>query len=137
MSVANRYNSGLGHVPAYQAAAIPWLSSSLSVPASGSTPLEISFASVSKFVIITNTLLGGDTNVPLRFGFSSNGVMGSVDSNYGILNNGESFEAGFKVSRVYLMSDSVVECSASVIAGLTSIDAVHLALNWSGSEGVG
>jgi len=64
-------------------------------------------------------------------------VQGIEDSNYAILNNGESFEAEFKVTSVYLMSDSPNECSASVIAGLTGIDQSHLANNWSGSVGVG
>lgn len=128
---------GLNHVGSYQASARPFLTSSLNVPASSGTPTVVSFESVSKFVVITNTLPGSVTNVPLRFGFSANGVKGVEDNNYGILNNGESFEADFKVSRVYLLSDSVNECSASVIAGLTGIGSNHLSTNWSGSTGVG
>lgn len=132
-----KYTMGLGHVPSYQTAARPFLTSSLTVPALGSTPLEISFESVSKFIIVTNTLPGSVTNVPLRFGFSSLGVSGSVDNNYAVLNNSESFEAGFKVTSVFLLSDGSNECSASVVAGLTGIDNSHLSTNWSGSIGVG
>jgi len=128
---------GLNHVGSYQASARPFLTSSLNVPDSSGTPTVVSFQSVSKFVIITNTLPGSATNVPLRFGFSEAGVKGTVDNNYGILNNGESFEAEFKTTRIYLLSDSVNECSASVIAGLTGIGASHLSTNWSGSVGVG
>jgi len=137
MSSNFKYTYGLGHVPSYQASAIPYLTSSLTVPALGDTPLEVSFDSVSKFVIITNTLAGSATNVPLRFGFSSNGVSGSVQNNYAILNNGETFEADYRVTSVFLLSDNTSECSASVVAGLTRISRSHLETNWTGSTGVG
>ena len=134
----NRYNPGLNNVGSYQASSRPYLTSSLTIPSSSATPYEVSFESVSRFVIITNTLPGASTNVPLRFGFSANGVKGTENNNYGVLNNGESFEAEFKVSRVYLLSDSETsETSASVIAGLTGIGGYHLSGNWSGSAGVG
>ena len=70
MSSNFKYTYGLGHVPSYQASAKPYLTSSLTVPALGEAPLEVSFDSVSKFIIITNTLAGSATNVPMRFGFS-------------------------------------------------------------------
>ena len=138
MSENFKYTYGLGHVPSYQASAVPYLTSSLIVPASGSTPLEITLPAVSRFVVITNNTPLSSTNVPMRFGFSSNGVSGLENNNYGILNNSESFEAEFKVTKVFLLSDSsTFECSASVIAGLTGIAAQHLENNWSGSLGVG
>ena len=117
MSTFN-YKVGLGHAGSYEISAIPYLTSSLQVPANSGPPLEISFNQVTKFVIITNTLAGSATNVPLRFGFSANGISGSA-TNYAILNNGETFEADFRVSRLYLISDNTSECSASVVAGLT------------------
>lgn len=134
----NLYQSpGLGNVGSYQMSARPYLTSSLTVPANADTPLEISFETVSRFVVITNTLPGSATSVPIRFGFSSNGVKGTVNNNYGILNNGESFEAEFRVTKVYLLSDTVNQASASVIAGLSGIDNMRLVDNWSGSAGVG
>ena len=137
MSSNFKYTFGLGHVPSYQTSARPYLTSSLTIPASSQEPLEISFDSVTRFVVITNTLAGSAPNVPLRFGFSVNGVKGVENNNYAVLNNGESFEAEFKVTSIYLLSDSVNECSASVIAGLTGIENIHLATNWTGSAGVG
>lgn len=137
MSENFKYTYGLGHVPSYQASAVPYLTSSLIVPASGSTPLEISLPAVSRFVVITNNTPASSTNVPMRFGFSSNGVSGLENNNYGILNNQESFEAELRVTRVYLMTDTVNECTGSVIAGLTRISNKHLPDNWSGSAGVG
>ena len=136
--MGTRYNPGLGNVGSYQVSSRPYLTASLTIPSSSATPYEVSFESVSRFVIITNTLAGSTTNVPLRFGFSANGVKGTENNNYGILNPGESFEAEFKVTKIYLLSDSsTTQCSASVIAGLTGVDSEHLSTNWSGSTGVG
>lgn len=132
------HTPGLGNVASYQASSRPYLTSSLNVSVSSSNPLQVSFESVSRFVVITNTLAGSVTNVPLRFGFSEHGVKGTTDNNYGILNNGESFEAEFKVIDIYFISDSGLnECSASVIAGLTGIPRRHLIGNFTGSNGVG
>ena len=131
------YSNGLGHVPSFQASARPYLTSSLDVPANTEDPIEVSFETVTRFVIITNNTPATSTNVPMRFGFSANGVKGVENNNYGILNNGESFEAEFKVVSVYLLSDSVNNATASVIAGLTGIDNQRLVDNWSGSSGVG
>lgn len=135
--MGTRYNPGLGNVGSYQVSSRPYLTSSLTIPSSSATPYEISFESVSRFVIITNTLDASATNVPLRFGFSENGVKGVENNNYGILNNGQSFEAEFKVTGIYLLSDTANQCSASVVAGLTGISQQHLPNNWTGSSGVG
>jgi hypothetical protein len=128
----------LGNVGSYQASAIPYLTSSLTAPVSSSTPYEVAFPNVTRFVIITNNLDGASPNVPLRFGFSVNGVKGTENTNYAILNNGESFEGEFRVTKLYLLSDDgALECSASVIAGLTMVSTKELENNWSGSVGVG
>ena len=137
MSEFRKYEVGLGHVGSFQTSARPFLTSSLNVPASTGTPTQVSFETVTRFIIITNTLAGSAANVPLRFGFSANGVKGVENNNYAILNNGESFEAEFKATSVFLLSDSTQACSASVIAGLTGIDQRHLRTNWTGSAGVG
>ena len=131
------YSNGLGHVPSFQASARPYLTSSLDVPANTEDPIEVSFETVTRFVVITNNTPATSTNVPMRFGFSANGVKGVENNNYGILNNGESFEAELKVVSVYLLSNSVNNATASVIAGLTGIDNQRLVDNWSGSSGVG
>lgn len=131
------YSNGLGHVPSFQASARPYLTASLNVPANTEEPIQVSFETVTRFVVITNNTPATSTNVPMRFGFSANGVKGIENNNYGILNNGESFEAEFKAVSVYLLSDSVNNATASVIAGLTGIDSQRLVDNWSGSSGVG
>lgn len=138
MALNHQTYRGLGYLPSYQASSVPYLTSSLAVPISTQEPLEIRFDTVSRFVIITNTLDASFANIPLRFGFSANGVKGVENNNFVVLNNGESFEAEFRVSKVYLLSDSsAFSTSGSVIAGLTDIESGLLSMNWSGSSGVG
>jgi hypothetical protein len=137
MSNNFNYTFGLGHVPSYQASGKPYLTSSLTVPSSSADPLQVEFPNVSRFVIITNTASPSDSSRPIRFGFSENGVKGSVDNNYAVLDNGETFQAEFRVTSVYLLSDTAFEGSASVIAGLTGINKDRLENNWTGSVGVG
>ena len=137
MSINFNYTNGLGNVGSYQASAKPYLTSSLAVPANTSDPMEIVFPNVSRFVIITNTASPSDPSRPIRFGFSSAGVQGTVDNNYVVLDNAETFEAEFRVTSVFLLSDTAYIGSASVVGGMTGIDAKHLPTNWSGSVGVG
>lgn len=133
----NWTHPGLGHVPSYQSSAQPFLTSSLTVPVSTSDPIKVSFLGVTRFIVITNMEIGV-TNIPIRFGFSSNGVKGVENNNYLVLNNGESFEAEFRVTDVFLLSDSSVNTgTASVAAGITDIPSKHLVNNWSGSSGIG
>lgn len=123
---------GLGNAPSYQVSGIPWVSSSLSVPATGSSPLEISFPQVSRSIIVKN-LSSGSAN--MKVGFSANGVANGT--NYFSLSAGESFAADLKVTKIYLLCDTGIQLSASIIAGLTNISATELPSNWSGSAGVG
>jgi hypothetical protein len=126
------HRPGIGNAASYQVSGIPWVSSSLAVPASGSTVLEIGFPQVTKSIIVKNVSTG---SVQMRVGFSENGVKNS--SNFFLLSAGESFAADLKVTKVYLMSNNGTALSASVIAGLTNIPATELVNNWSGSLGVG
>jgi hypothetical protein len=132
-----KYTFGLGNVGSYQISSIPYLTSSLTIPASGSTPKVIEFPNVSRFVIITNIEPASSPSRPFRFGFSEAGVEGLIDNNYVVLDNGESFTAEFRVIKVFLMSDDGNEASGSIHAGLTGIEKSHLPLNWSGSAGIG
>ena len=136
MSLNHQTMRGLGYLPSYQASGVPYLTSSLSVPSNNQDPLIISFNTVTRFVIITNTY-NGTQNRPMRFGFSENGVMGVENNNFIVLNNQESFESEFRVTKVFLISDSVFATSGSVVAGLTDIVSGELINNWSGSSGVG
>lgn len=126
---------GIGHVPSYQISGIPYVTGTLAVENSSGNATVVNFQNVTKFVTVKNEVPSADASAPLRFGFSELGVNGS---NYVILDNGESYTGDLRCSRVYLLGETSSPTSASVIAGLTGIDAEqNLAHNWTGSLGVG
>lgn len=130
------YRAGLGNVGSYQTSGKPFLSSSIDVPVDGSV-IQISLPNVSRFITIKNTGFDdGTTDVNLRIGFAANGVSGF---NYLVLANQESYSADWRITSVYLRVDngSSYNATASVIAGMTTIDSGELLHNWTGSEGVG
>ena len=140
-----RYHVGLGNVGSYQVSARPWVSSSIHVPYSGVVDTDdnrrvIDFPYVTKFVTIRND--GPNVHgATMRVAFSENGLRDSTN-NYFILSGAESFSADFKVTRLYLMGhDGNYEAgttvtTASVIAGLTGIEADLLSGSWNGHGGV-
>jgi hypothetical protein len=141
--------SGIGYVGAYQVSGKPYLTGSLTIPGNASTPMEITFPNVTMEVVIKNTAVSGSPD--LRFGISSHGVKGTVNNNYFQLEPGESFSMRWKIAKLYLLSHTTSETSASVGAALTgihrgellrwsmsgAISPVNLGANWSGSVGVG
>ena len=118
---------GVGSVGQYQMSGQPYATSSLEVAAS--TPTEISFPRVTKFVTVVNSHQG--SNAPLLLGFSSLGI--TETNNYIQLDNGESYTGEWRVRSIFLCGTGA-GTTGSVYAGLTGIDA---ALNYSGSVGVG
>ena len=134
------YKGGVSSTGQYQMSAIPFASASITVVALGNDPVKVSFPRISKFVTVRNTLSPDDTDVPLRVGFSSNGTSGSVagQKNYFTLSNGESYTGEWRLSSIYLLSESSSESSASIVAGLTTVSTgSNNFSNWSGSLGVG
>jgi len=128
---------GLGNVGSYQASSRPFLSSSIEVSASGFPVYKFEFPSVTKFVTVKNTSPAA-TPATMRVGFSENGVNGLENNNWFLLEDDESFSADWRVSAIYLrVHTGAVNVTASVIAGMTGIEANDLAANWSGSLGVG
>jgi hypothetical protein len=124
---------GINHVGNYQVSGIPFASSSIVAPATSSTPVEIVFPSITKFVVVKNV---NPTSGTLRVGFSSNGVKSGT--NYFLLDKGESFSGDLKLSSVFLLSNNGTSVSASVIAGLTGIvPGFNLTSVYSGSTGIG
>jgi len=123
--------AGLGSVGNYQVSGIPWATSSLTAPSTSSAPLQVSFPSITKFIVVKNVATG---SVKVRVGFSANGVKGS---NYFLLDKDESFQGDIKVSSIYLLSNNGTQVPVSIVAGLTGIDSGQLYNNWSGSAGVG
>ncbi len=133
------YRAGLGNVGSYQSSAKPFLSASIEIPSNNSI-IKIEFPNVTRFVTIKNTGPDGSNEVDVRIGFSENGVNDSGNNNWLILNNQESYSADWRVQAVYMRIDptgGALNATASVIAGLTTIDQVELHHNWTGSQGVG
>lgn len=125
--------AGLNNVGSYQVSGIPFASSSIVAPNTSSTPVEIEFPSVAKFVVVKNV---NPTTASLRVGFSANGV--KTGTNYFLLDKGESFSGDLKVKSVFLLSNNGTPVSASVIAGLTGINVdFDLTEAYSGSSGIG
>ena len=143
MSTFKYHKPGLQNVGSYQASAIPYVTSSLTVAASGTTgPTSVSFPQISRFVTIKNTVDEASTTGSMRVGFSSQGTVASSSlghpNNYFILDPGESYTGEWRVRDIYLMGHAEHEASASIIAGLTPISTSSLAFdNWSGSLGIG
>ena len=134
------YGVGFSNVGSYQSSARPWVKSGLTVPVSGasSTALEISFPKVTKFVTIRNDGANASSSCTMRVGFATSGL-GDVANNYFTIAESSSFSADFRVTRLYLMSDALGgngTMTATIIAGLTQINASHLTSSWEGSTGV-
>ena len=109
------------------------------MPVSGASSYElINFPYVTKFVTIKND--GPNSHgATLRVAFSADGLK-DENNNYFILSGSESFSADFKVTKVFLMGheklNADMSTTASVIAGLTGIEAELLSGSWAGSSGV-
>jgi hypothetical protein len=133
------YKTGLGNVGSYQASGRPFLSSSIALSSSNAV-VKITFPTVSRFVVIKNEGPAASNEVQIRAGFSENGVNAVEYENYLLLDNQESFSADYRVTSVYLRvhpTGGTTNATASIIAGLTSIDKIELRHNWTGSSGVG
>jgi len=123
-------SNGVGNSSAYMVSAIPFVSASIAVPASGSSPIVVQFGQVTKFVTIKNS--GAET---IRVGFSERGL--TTSNNYVLLGTGESYTGDWKIVRLYARSHTGVVSTLDVVAGLTTIRGDYLSSNWSGSLGVG
>jgi len=129
---------GAGDVPSYLLSGVPYLSSSIVVPVSTAAPVEIDLTYVTRFVLIKNTISTGVSSLPIRVGFSAHGVKAVEGANYIRLDNGESFQGDFRVSKIFLSGEDGSSTSqASVVAGLTGIKGEEIYMNWSGSIGIG
>jgi hypothetical protein len=136
------YGVGFNNVGSYQASAKPYIQTELIVPASSSnagTALEVAFPKVTKFITVRND---GTASEEIRLAFASGGLgvnkLGATSgNNYIKIAQSASFSADFRVTKLYLMSEDGHTPNATVIAGLTQIDATRLPDSWKGDNGVG
>ena len=137
MSVFNYGAPGLGHVGSYQVSGKPYLSGGINVSTAtmaGVGPLEISFPSVTRWVIVTNHDTSNDVDVAFsENGFDSNNFF-TVSSDTNDRANMMTQRMELKVTSIFLSGSST---KVDVIAGLTGIANTELRDNWTGSAGVG
>ena len=137
------YDVGLHNVGSYQVSGKPFLTSS-TAPASGSTPLKITFPFVTKKIVLTNNQQ--TSNQDVRFAMSARGVRDEV-SNYFVIHPEKDgigyLELDIKCTEIHLMSDASHTVDFSLYAALTSIPVERVTnispsgSNWSGSAGIG
>lgn len=132
---------GPNNAAAYMVSSKPFLSSSIDVPASGSTAYKAYFAGMTRWITIKNDVASNDTESVVRIGFSEIGVLDPEQKNYYFtLKNGESFTGDWRVTEVWYMGDGTNTGSISIIAGMTGVDtnrAVRQTSNWTASLGIG
>jgi hypothetical protein len=134
MSVYNIKSPGLGSVGSYQVSGKPFLSGGIDVSAHTTGPLEISFPSVTRWIIFTNHDTSNDFNVAFSSnGFDTNNFF-TVSSDTNDRANMMTQRMELKVSRLYITGAAT---QVDLIAGLTGIDTLEIKDNWSGSSGVG
>ena len=132
-----KYTAGLNHVGSYQASARPYVKTELTAPVSGAvnTALEVAFPKVTKFVTVRNDGAAASSSCDIRLAFATGGL-DEANDNYITIAESASFSADFRITRLYLMSAEAGTVNATVIAGLTNIDASHLTSSWEGLEGI-
>lgn len=119
---------GVGDVPSYQLSAIPFVTSSVGTEVGTTTPIKVTFPSVTRFVVINNTdAAGGDA---LRIGFTSAGVLGNGGhnsstadrSNYFLLNPATTTgRLEIRCKEIFFLS-AANTAGFSIMAGLTPIN---------------
>lgn len=105
---------GIGHAPAYQVAAVPWVTSS--IWSGGAVPLQFGFDQVTKYIQIHNHSTGGSKHI--HVGFTEAGLL--TEGNYFRIDSGETRIVDCRTTRIFI-SGSVTPIPYDIIAGLTSI----------------
>jgi hypothetical protein len=148
---------GLGYVGAYQVSAKPFVTGGIDVSAYTDGPLEISFPSVTRWIIVKNLSNPPTANAadrqPVYVAASATGFENALDNtlsapqrtgSYITINDnytGISYQRLAQTPRLELKLTKLYLTGAAdnveVIAGLTGIPTSAITNNWSGSEGVG
>ena len=159
MSIYNQGPPGLGHVGSYQASGKPFVSGGIDVSLYTNGPLEITFPSVTRWIIVRNSSKSGDNSKRVLVAASANGFENAlVPGLPGTQLTGSYFQVNdnytdnelpppqknynrqartprleLKLTKLYL---SGAADNVDVIAGLTGIPTSTITNNWSGSNGV-
>ena len=134
------YTPGLGNVASYQVSGKPFVSGSIDLSSYTTGPLEISFPSVTRWILVRNFDTTANNAKQIKIAASANGfVTGEffrVNDDYSgtYLRKSQTPRLELKLTKLYLTGSST---KVDVIAGLTGISTNTIENNWSGSVGVG
>ena len=130
------HEPGFNHVGSYQVSCRPFATASVEVPASASAGgLAFDFPGATKFIVVRNEEHDSIADSKIRLAFASGGMGDTF--NYILINPSSSFSADYRVSKVYLMSDTSTRPKVSVIAGITTIKPERAPSNsWEDTVGV-
>lgn len=140
MAVYNPGPPGLGHVGSYQVSGKPFVSGAIDLSSYTTGPLEISFPSVTRWILIRNFDTDNSNTKQIKVAASANGFITGeyfrVNDDYRgtYIRKSQTPRLELKLTRIYLTGSST---KVDVIAGLTGISTNTISNNWSGSEGVG
>tara|TARA_Y100001938_G_scaffold148295_1_gene231534 strand:- start:1840 stop:2253 length:414 start_codon:yes stop_codon:yes gene_type:complete len=134
------YTPGLGNVASYQVSGKPFVSGSIDLSSYTTGPLEISFPSVTRWILVRNFDTTSNNAKQIKVAASANGFITGeffrVNDDYSgtYLRKSQTPRLELKLTKLYLTGSST---KVDVIAGLTGISTNTIENNWSGSEGVG
>ncbi len=131
------HKPGFNHVGSYQVSSRPFARAEVLTPASGGlgTALAVEFPGVTKFVIVRNEEHKDIADAGVRLGFASGGMGDTY--NYITINPSSSFSADYRVSKLYVMSETSTQPKVSVIAGITTIETARVPSgSWENTIGV-
>lgn len=120
--------------PSYQISGKPFVTSSVANELASGVVVEVTFPSVTSWVVVENTGTGD-----IRLGFSENGLSNGkyflVEQHKGGSEHADPIPYHFRCKRIFLTRDDNTSTSFSILAGLTDIPDLNTPLT--GSEGVG
>ena len=131
------HKPGFNHVGSYQVSCRPFATASVEVPASGGigTALAVEFPGATKFIIVRNEEHPSIADSQVRLAFASGGMGDTY--NYITINPSSSFSADYRVSKLYVMSETSTQPKVSVIAGITTIETARVPSgSWENTVGV-
>jgi hypothetical protein len=134
------YTPGLGNVASYQVSGKPFVSGSIDLSSYTTGPIEISFPSVTRWILVRNLDTTANNAKQIKVAATANGFITGeffrVNDDYTgtYLRKSQTPRLELKLTKLYLTGSST---KVDVIAGLTGISTNTIENNWSGSVGVG